>query len=133
MKKKSLYLLYHFSEAPSQDSEFASARYRVVYLFNEQGLLKSEQFKKVCDEFGIDKDKPNIDFPTKEELTNFAERLSEQQGSHSIFLLSVNDYNIGIESCHDILAFKEIFSRYGTELDNSSSDKTDRGLFSKFF
>jgi hypothetical protein len=133
MSKSNIHILYRFSEEKGVEIADSSSKYRVLFLFNERGPLSKNNFKKVCEEYSIDTESEPIDFPTKEELLGFAHTLGSFLGSTSALLLSVNDFNIGIESCHDLQAFKEIFNRYGTNLPCNESQSSDKGIFSKFF
>lgn len=131
--KESIYVLYKFSEFTDEVTNLSKGRYRIIFLFDHKGFLEKKDFKKVCDEHNLSLDTSLMDFSTKEELLSFSLELGQYFQMNNALLLSVNDYNIGIESCHDLEAFQAIFSRYGTTLPCKSSKVSEKGLFSKFF
>jgi hypothetical protein len=133
MTNSNIYILYRFSEEKSEGLDLSSSKYRVIFLFNDRGLIEKVNFKKICEEYSISIESNSIDFHTKEELLGFAHSLGVYMNSELALLLSVNDFNIGIESCHDLQAFKEIFNRYGTSLPCRDTQSSDKSIFSKFF
>ena len=61
-----------------------------------------------------------------------SEILKENE-SLEAFLLSTQDYNIGIDSSNETESFKEIFRRYGTSVENPDTGIKKRSLFGKIF
>ena len=53
-------------------------------------------------------------------------------GESQVRLLSVQDYNIGIDGAKDLKSYKELFTKYGEALINQQAVKK-KGLFGKFF
>lgn len=126
------FLLYKFSENKHTEMALGYATYKIVQLFNDLGKVKSAQIKQILNDFDV-QDFENIQFKTKERLLQFAQALGDYLNNESIYLLSVNDFNIGIESCHDTQSFKQIFNRYGTELECDGKSSKSSGIFGKFF
>jgi hypothetical protein len=50
-----------------------------------------------------------------------------------VFILSVQDYNVGVEATRDVRAFRELYRRYGLNLANPDIINRGPGLFGKFF
>lgn len=118
-----IYILYQFS--PSSLDELNS-EYKTILVFDDYGQLSEEKYK----EFKTEK---NDRFETIEDLKEYFSELLKRSDYSAALLLSTNDYNIGIESCHDLGAFREIFKRYGTEVEKLDDDSQGKGIFGRFF
>lgn len=125
-----LTLIYHFQSSQNQDEDFKPASYRMVYFFNEEGFIDSalilELLKAFPDSNFQDKTFLNLD-----DLKAFAHRVAQELGSPQVRLISVQDYNIGIDGAKDLKTFRDVFSKYGEVLINEQAKK--KGLFGKFF
>jgi hypothetical protein len=53
-------------------------------------------------------------------------------GGESVRLLSVQDYNIGLDGARDIRELREIFVKFGETVEGSAPVKK-KGLFGKLF
>lgn len=118
--KNSLYILYRFTSAESLENK---STYDVVLMFSESGEIFSKDYGSL---FAQDNK-----YSDKEELLEMSHQVLASKQFASVFLLSVNDFNVGIETCHDLSSFKEIFKRYGQLI--SESEDNEGNLFGKFF
>ncbi len=127
--KDEVFLLFKFSQSGSNENEQGSGKYNVIFFFDYNGLIVFKEYKKA--NIALDQDYENLIFTTKEELTDFCENFIEANNYYSLYLLSSSDFNIGIESCHDLHAFREIFKRYGHRIENKSQPQ--KSIFGKLF
>ena len=126
-----LTLIYHFQSSQNQDEEFKPASYKMVYFFNNEGFVESKLILELLKAF------PDSNFQDKtflnlDDLKAFANRVAEELQASQVRLISVQDYNIGIDGAKDIKTYRELFSKYGETLVNEQSVKK-KGLFGKFF
>jgi hypothetical protein len=126
-----LTIIYHFHSSSSQDEEFKSASYQMVYVFNEEAMTEAsvllELLKAYPDSNFQDKTFLNLD-----DLKAFAKRLAEELDAPQVRIISAQDYNIGIDGAKDLKSFKDIFSKYGELLINESRMKK-KNFFGKLF
>lgn len=128
---KGLTLIYHFQSSQNQDEEFKPASYRMVYFFNEEGFVDSGLILELLKAF------PESNFQEKtflnlDDLKAFAQRVSQELGAPDVRLISVQDYNIGIDGAKDIKSYREVFSKFGEAIVNEQAVKK-KGLLGKFF
>jgi len=126
-----LTLIYHFQSSQNQDEEFRPASYKMVYFFSDKGFIDPQIILELLKAF------PDSNFQDKtflnlEDLKAFALRVTEEMGESQVRLLSVQDYNIGIDGAKDLKSYKELFNKYGEALINQQAVKK-KGLFGKFF
>src|SRR5690349_9716518 len=91
-----LNLIYHFQPSQSQEGDFRTANYQVVYFFSEGGFLDNEllsEMAKVIPEG----DHQNLKFLSLDDLKSFALRTAQEVQENEVRLLSVQDYNIGLD------------------------------------
>ncbi len=127
----SLNLVYHFQTSQNQDGDFKPASYHVVYFFNEQGFLDRSMLQE------LSKAVPSADhaaltFLNLDDLKEFALRVCEELNVSDVQLISVQDYNIGLDSTKDLASFQGIFQKYGEKIINETAQKK-KGLFGKLF
>lgn len=127
--KKEVFLLFNFSQEPGEDSDQPQGTYKVIYFFDQNGEVNYADFHKLSS--SLNKDFDHLTFQTKEQLTEFSTQFIEANNYESISLLSANDFNIGIESCHDLSVFREIFKRYGFNIENKQD--SSKSFFGKIF
>jgi hypothetical protein len=128
--KEEVFLLFRFSHnPPGEQSEGHQGRYQIIFFFDYNGEINFNEIKNANSSFGHGYESPI--FGTKEELTEFAQDFVEANSYRSLYLLSANDFNIGIELCHDLQAFRQIFKKYGHQLENKSD--SPRSLFGRLF
>lgn len=128
---KGLTLIYHFQSSQNQDEEFKPASYKMVYFFNEEGFVDTKVILELLKAF------PESNFQDKtflnlDDLKAFAQRVAEEIGSPEVRLISVQDYNIGIDGARDLKSFRELFDKYGEAIVNEQAVKK-KGLFGKLF
>jgi hypothetical protein len=126
-----LTLIYHFQSSQNQDEEFKPASYKMVYFFNSEGFVDSKLILELLKAF------PDSNFQDKtflnlDDLKAFAHRVAEEVQAAQVRLISVQDYNIGIDGAKDIKSYRELFNKYGETLVNEQAVKK-KGLFGKFF
>jgi len=126
-----LNLIYHFQTSQNQDGDFRPASYRVVYFFSEEGFLEKELLQEMA------KSVPGSDFfeltfLNLDDLKAFALRVCLELSMPEVRLLSVQDYNIGLDGAKDLASFKGIFQKYGEKIINEAAQKK-KGLFGKLF
>lgn len=127
-----LNLLYNFIEKRDAHGNTVSF-YKVLYLFSDRGPVttatKDQIFQKYPQEDYFD----GPCFKSLDELGGFAVEVCRDLSAPEIFILSAQDYNIGLDSCIDVRNFKEVFRRYGTSVANPDIGQRKKNLFDKFF
>jgi hypothetical protein len=125
-----LKLIYHFQTSQHQDEEFIPASYGVVYFFSDEGFLDLEFLKEHSRSFpGANEE--FLTFPNLDDLKAFSLRVCQELSEKEVRLISVQDYNIGIDSAKDLVTFQAIFNKYGESILNESVRK--KGIMAKFF
>jgi hypothetical protein len=127
----SLNLIYHFQTSQNQDGDFRQASYCVVYFFSEEGFLEPALLKELSKSVP-DADHENLTFLNLDDLKAFSLRVCQELSSREVRLLSVQDYNIGLDGAKDLSSYRSIFSKYGELLVNEAVSKK-KGLFGKLF
>lgn len=129
-KDKCLQLIYHFQASQKQDLEFRPASYGVMYFFSESGFIDKKLLMEMSKTVP-DADHDRLTFLSLDDLKIFALRVCEELSHKEVRLISVQDYNIGLDGAKDLQSYKTLFEKYGELVQNDSAKK--RGLFSKFF
>lgn len=125
-----LNLIYHFQTSQNQDTEFRPASYGVVYFFGADGMLENPLLQEMSKTVP-DADHLNLKFLNLDDLKSFALRVCQELGEKEVRLISVQDYNIGLDGSKDLVSFQNIFTKYGEVVVNESAKK--KGLFGKLF
>lgn len=126
-----LTLIYHFQSSQNQDQEFRPASYRVIYFFNDEGFVEQAtlvELLKAFPEAGAD----GMTFLNLDDLKAFALRVGQELQSPQVKLISVQDYNIGLDGAKDLTSYRELFSKYGEALMSETVVKK-KGLLGKIF
>jgi hypothetical protein len=126
----SLNLIYHFQTSQNTDGDFKPASYGVVYFFSEQGFLENGLLKEMSKTVP-EADHENLTFLNLDDLKSFALRVCQETSEKEVRLMSVQDYNIGLDGAKDLKSFQTVFSKYGEVVVNESVRK--KGLFGKLF
>jgi hypothetical protein len=126
-----LTLIYHFQSSQNQDEDFTPASYRIVYFFNGEGFIDSKIILELLKAFP-DSDYQQKSFLNLDDLKAFALRVAEEVEAQQVRLISVQDYNIGVDGAKDLKTYRELFGKYGEALLNDQVVKK-KGLFGKFF
>jgi len=128
---KELTLIYHFQASQNQNEEFKPARYKMVYFFGEEGMVPTSVILEILKAF------PDCNFQDQtflnlDDLKAFVLRVGQELDAGQIRLLSVQDYNIGVDGAKDIKSFRELFTKYGELIMNESMSKK-KSFFGKLF
>ena len=126
-----LHLIYFFQSSQNQNESWTPARYKVIHFFGDEGFVPEEKLRELA------KSDPhaNVDdmtFLSLDDLKSFATRVSEEMGGEGVRLLSVQDYNIGLDGARDLKELREIFAKYGESMEGTVAVKK-KGLLGKLF
>lgn len=127
-----LSLVYHFQASQSQDGDFRPASYHVVYFFDDQGFIDLPTLKELSKAVP-EANHELLTFLSLDDLKIFALRVCQELRAPQVRLISVQDYNIGIDGAKDKKTFKEIFSKFGEVVENADAPRKKGGLFGKLF
>lgn len=125
-----LNLVYHFQASQNQDTDFRPASYGVVYFFSKDGFLDHGLLREMSKAVP-EADHVNLTFLNLDDLRNFALRVCQEVGEREVRLISVQDYNIGLDGAKDLGTFKNIFAKYGEVVVNESAKP--KSLFGRLF
>ena len=126
-----LTLIYHFQSSQLQTEEFKPASYKMVYFFNDEGFIDSKIMIELLKAYP-DSNYQDRTFLNLDDLKAFALRVAEELQTPQVRLISVQDYNIGVDGAKDLKSYKDFFTKYGEALINDQAVKK-KGLFGKFF
>lgn len=126
-----LRLIYNFHSSQNHAGEFLPASYKVVFFFGEDGFIDNLQLIELAKAIP-NADYQSLNFLNLDDLKEFALRVVQELGANSVRLISVQDFNIGIDGAKDIKTFHEIFPKYGDLVIDENSTKK-KGLFGKLF
>jgi hypothetical protein len=121
--EKEINILYTF-----EDNSF-----EIIQLFTQLGPVPSKVVSTIYSEFKRPGSPDGLIFSSLEEIGRFVLELLTEAGSPEGFILSIEDYNIGVDSCLDTEQFREMFRRFGTNIQNTDSGNRKKNLFTKFF
>ena len=127
-----LNLIYHFQTSQNQNEEFKPASYHVVYFFSEEGFLERKELQELSKSVPM-ADYEHLTFLNLDDLKAFALRVCEELNSPSVQLISVQDYNIGLDGAKDLTSFQGIFQKYGEKIQNEEARSNKKGFFGKLF
>lgn len=127
----SLVLIYHFSSSRNLDGDWKPASYKVIYFFSEQSFLEESLLQEMAKAIA-DSDHQLLTFLNLDDLKAFALRVAQELQRPSVRMLSVQDYNIGIDGASELSGYREIFSKYGEVVINQEARKK-KGLLGKLF
>lgn len=128
----SLRLIYHFQASRNQEGHFQEACYRVVYFFSDEGFLDEKMLREKAMVHPY-ADSTALSFLSLDELKEFALRVVQEVGEREVRLISVQDYNIGIDGARDLNTFRDIFTKFGDVVLNEEARKKKGGLLGKLF
>lgn len=127
----SLNLIYHFQTSKNQEGDFRPASYKTIYFFSAQGFLDRQQLKELSKSVP-EADHEQLTFLNLDDLKSFALRVCQELQENEVRLISVQDYNIGIDGARDQSSFREIFDKFGELVVNEEAPRK-KGFFGKFF
>jgi len=125
-----LQLIYHFRSSQNQNEEFLPASYGVVYFFSEEGFL-DKSFLQEMSKSVPEANHESLTFLNLDDLKAFALRVAQELSSKEVRLISVQDYNIGLDGAKSLESFRSIFDRYGELVINDQFKK--KTFFGKLF
>lgn len=105
--------------------ELEGNRFKVLYFFSDAGFVNA----KTLEDLGP----VGLEFDSVEALSTFSIKVCTELQAPEVFVLSVVDYNSGVEGTRDVRNFREIYRRFGHVLENPEFKREKTGLFSKFF
>lgn len=126
-----LKLIYHFQTSQNHEDEFVPASYGVVYFFSDEGFLDKDFLRELARSVNPGTSDEHLTFPNLDDLKAFALRVCQELSERDVRLISVQDYNIGIDSAKDLVSLQGIFNKYGELIQNESAKK--KGIMAKFF
>jgi len=127
-----LNLLYQFIDH-TDDEGSTNSYYRIIRFFSEAGEVSEKALDKAYENFKFSNNTIDFVFKNLEDLGQYAVDICKATSTPEVFILSVQDYNIGLDSCNDSRTFKDIFRRYGTALENPDKLYKKNHLFKNLF
>lgn len=124
-------LLYHFQSSQNQDEGFRPANYKVVTFFSDEGFLDLGMLKEMAKSVP-DSRFDELMFLSLDDLRSFALRVAGELQVAEVRLISVQDYNIGLDGARDLGGYRSIFENFG-ELVVNVEQKKKKGFLGKFF
>lgn len=108
------------------------AQYEVLMFFSDAGLIHHKTLSNIYQSYRFHRDE-NLYFKNHDDLGQFALDVCKEVAAPEVFILSSQDYNIGLDTCSDIRGFREIFRRYGNVIENPDQSKKKNNIFNKLF
>ncbi|HXH76038.1 MAG TPA: hypothetical protein VNJ08_13795 [Bacteriovoracaceae bacterium] len=127
----SLNLVYHFQSSQNQEEAFRPASYRLIYFFSNQGFLDRPTLRELSKSVP-EADHDLLTFLSLDDLKTFALRVCQEQKEDEVRLISVQDYNIGLDGAKDLPTFRTIFEKFGEVIVNEEAPRK-KGFLGKFF
>lgn len=124
-------LIYHFQSSQSMNGDFRPANYKVIYFFDDQGFLDTSLLKEMSKSVS-EADHEALLFQTLDDLKSFALRVCQELKASEVRIMSVQDYNIGLDGARDRAGVIAIFEKYGEVIINEDAS-AKKGFLSKFF
>ena len=122
--KKLGYLVYNFTGDNNGEESF----YKILIFYDSHGKINEYELSdKSLTGQGI----ADIRFSTKEDLASFCDEFLSTHKYDGLYLISSSDFNIGMESGHNLQTFLEIFPKYGVFVESSTGGSTS--FLSKIF
>lgn len=125
-----LNLLYNF--LPVTKGNETQSYYKVLYFFSEAGHLSERTLHQVYQKYENVGPLDWICFDNLDDLGQFAVDICKEMAAPEVFILSTQDYNLGVDSCLDMRNFRDVFRRYGTCVDNPEKSRK-KNVFGKLF
>ena len=123
-----LKLVYHFQASENINDEFIPASYGVVYFFSSEGFLEFDFLSEISKSIP-GSNHENLFFMSLDDLKQFSIKVCQALSENEVRLISVQDYNIGIDGAKELNSFQNIFDKYGELIRNDSVRK--KGLIAK--
>lgn len=128
-----LNLIYNFTHNAIGEFPDLGGHYRVLYFFTEAGPVPLDLLAEVHQRLLKLPIEREAAFSSLDDLKDFAMGVCQALRAPEVFLLSVQDYNVGVEATRELRSFRELYRRYGLNLANPDVISRGPGLFGKFF
>ncbi len=128
-----LKLIYKLTGGTDPESTELTSRYEVLYFFGEGGPIALDLMNEISQQLFQRPASPPVSFKSLDELKDFALAICQRLQGPEVFVLSVQDYNIGVEAAKDVRAFRELFRRYGINISNPEVIHKAPGLIGRLF
>jgi hypothetical protein len=125
-----LTVIYHFLHSQNMTGDFTPGLYSVRHCFGDQGYLSLSLLQELA-KIIPNADFLHLEFSTLDDLKTFILRVGEAIEASKIRMISVEDFNIGLDGAKDLVSFQNIFLQYGEELLSEKGHK--KGLWNKIF
>lgn len=125
-----LNIIYHFQVSQSFQEEFRPASYKIIHLFSVDSFLEESYLNEKYEQFP-DMNHEGKSFLNLDDLKNFSLMLAEDLEVEEARLISIQDYNIGVDGARNANEFKGIFSHFGEVIKNPKMKK--KGLLGRLF
>lgn len=125
-----LNIIYHFQVSQNFQEEFRPASYKIIHLFSSEGFLEQSYLNERYESFP-DMNRMEKSFLNLDDLKNFSLMLAEDLEVEEARLISIQDYNIGIDGARNANEFRGIFSHFGEVIKNPKMKK--KGLLGRLF
>lgn len=126
-----LTLVYHFQSSHNGEGIFRPASYKVIYFFSPEGFLENQLLKELSKTVP-DANHELLTFLNLDDLKSFALRVCQELNAPEVRLISVQDYNIGVDGARDLTSFQSVFQKFGELIENEEAPRK-KGFFGKLF
>ena len=129
-----LHLIYVYTT--NKYSTEVESSYRILQFFSNLGEISEEVCEKVYQRLPSKKEDhfgQNVSFESLDALKEFGLEVCRHLGAERIHLLSIYDYNLGIETVENTEEFIKIFSKFGQSLPNPDHASKNSLSLSQFF
>ena len=135
-KDETIVGIYHYFQPKVHDA--INPEYYLLYVMDHRGMIDRDLAEKIYREKIVPSDFQVKDligpFESLDELNKFAFLLCEEINAPKISLLSVQEYNLLLESAQDIHSLLGDLKSKGNTLENiDREDKNKSGFFTKLF
>ena len=120
---KSIKIIYRYQQDLKSEIPELSGRYELVYVLGIEGWILKDKLDEV---YRVQFEKPADDpiyFTALEDLKHYCLNLARELGAYEAHLISVVDYNIGLQSIHNKNEFSDLFRHFGMVLKNEQALK----------
>ena len=125
-----LNIIYHFQVSQNFQEEFRPASYKIIHLFSVDSFIEQTYLDEKYEQFP-EMNHAEKSFLNLDDLKSFSLMLAEDLEMEEARLISIQDYNIGIDGARIAVDFREIFSHFGEIMKNPKMKK--KGLLGRLF
>jgi hypothetical protein len=126
-----LNLIYHYENV--QAGDVVNGVYKIIYFFSDAGHIDRNSLQALYKEVSGGSSSIDLSFANLDILGEFAIKACSDLKAPEVFVLSVQDYNTGMESVRDLRNFRELFRRFGNCLSTPGNPYDKQGKFSSLF